>query len=466
MNELRNELKEKSPELYQAFEHSWNKALNEWLPALKSEDSYNSFPHFRNMENHLDRIILLIEKFYKSYDIHFELTAPEIYLILSSILFHDIGRILGKENHGFKSKNIIHKNFGELGVPSRELAQSLEKLCEYHDSVELSTQDKQLPTMSIVHIDPYGKVREQELASLLVLIDHMDSSFVRVVPEYIIPDEKTQAVGTFRRNIRGVYFDPDAQMVCTCLRDIDETNLYGKYEYQFDEYLDKETRKKLPNINLIEKCTYDLIKKNNKIEKIIKLRKDKIEDKVLGNIRLKPIDWLIFLKFITVKKKSENKPWSEEKISALVMHDVMINTQVLRRIRDDLSKIGIHARSWLIEKDEHLYNFVGDETYEPVFHKQSLIDIVKSMWELSVQIISTGYFSYETLASAVRDPNIKKVKKAVHRISILTQPMLDKKSKLKTAVWAGDSSWKWLIDKNLILDTKYKKKKNERNNYV
>jgi hypothetical protein len=100
MGRLRKILRETIPELADALERSWTIALDEWLAAMSpSSDSFNSYPHLRNHEKHLERIWLAYER-------HHGASAPpllspvEIYVMLSSILFHDIGRTLTSTDHG------------------------------------------------------------------------------------------------------------------------------------------------------------------------------------------------------------------------------------------------------------------------------------------------------------------------------------------------------------------------------
>ena len=57
MASLRDQLRENQPELFEAFLRSWQIAQNEWLPALApSSDSFNSYPHLRNLEGYLDHV--------------------------------------------------------------------------------------------------------------------------------------------------------------------------------------------------------------------------------------------------------------------------------------------------------------------------------------------------------------------------------------------------------------------------
>lgn len=107
MGYLRKRLSETIPALADALERSWAIVIDEWLPAMSPQmDSYNAYPHLRNHEKHLERI-------WFAYEEHHGASAPlllspiEIYVLLSSGLFHDIGRTLTGANHGDASQVII-----------------------------------------------------------------------------------------------------------------------------------------------------------------------------------------------------------------------------------------------------------------------------------------------------------------------------------------------------------------------
>lgn len=230
MDELRKRLKESCHELYQALENSWQVALSGWLPmvdaaaALKSRvsdytdlESFNSYPHLKNLENHLDRVILTYEQFHarKTQNQSYSMLSPvEIYVILASILFHDMGRIKDKKDHGTHTKEFLinQGRFAELGIPSLPLAKAVAKICEFHTKKDMSS-------LSTIAINPYGIIRCRELAALLLLIDEMDDTFNRVLRESLTQREELKA--GFRRNVNDVYIDPERQTVFTVVESRD-----------------------------------------------------------------------------------------------------------------------------------------------------------------------------------------------------------------------------------------------------
>jgi hypothetical protein len=244
MRRVRDRLKELDYKLYESLVRSHEIAWNEWLPALSvQQDSYNSFPHIRNLEMYLDTIVTAYEENSKR---EFFISAVEMYIILAAILFHDIGKINKKDGkpdiHASESSLIIcgnsvlvprgdktvsrqYKNdkvWASLGIPSYELALSIGKICEYHDIDKVKDEAKRKALRNIltsICIDAYGEVRQKALAALLTLVDHLDNTHTRIMPEYLRGAGEIKVVGAFRRVITGVYIDLKMHIVRTVLNE-------------------------------------------------------------------------------------------------------------------------------------------------------------------------------------------------------------------------------------------------------
>jgi hypothetical protein len=219
MHLLRERLRETIPELAAALDRSWTIALDEWLAAMSPQlDSFNAYPHLRNHEKHLERI-------WAAYQRHHGPTAQpllspiELYVMLSSILFHDIGRTRTSAHHGEASKVMIEDHRAELGIPSEALAKTIARISRFHDLPPDRMQDE-LQLLPTTAVDPYGEIREGACAALLTLIDYMDGTVTRTVPEYIRSMSDVAPVGAFRRVIRDVEIDFDGQMVKVALGDV------------------------------------------------------------------------------------------------------------------------------------------------------------------------------------------------------------------------------------------------------
>lgn len=224
MSTLRGILKELSPELSETLERNWAIAWDEWLPALGvKQDSFNSYPHLRNVESYLNDILIFPNT--KPPKLRVDLSPVEIYLLLASVLFHDIGRTKNEKvkSHATISREYLHdeRNSGRFGILSRELARSLGRICEFHDQKDPEyVQNRSKHNLGDLVIDPYGQIREIRIAALLYLADHLDSAFTRVLPTYLTEDTEMEVIGAFRHVIRGVKLDHTSRMVKTVLADL------------------------------------------------------------------------------------------------------------------------------------------------------------------------------------------------------------------------------------------------------
>ncbi|MBN1901496.1 hypothetical protein JW926_09270 [Candidatus Sumerlaeota bacterium] len=405
------------------------------------------------------------------------LSPIELYILLSSVLFHDIGRTketgktkgnitketLEKEmfNHAEESKKIIKERYTTLGIPSSELASSIGKICYYHDprNNDLARKD-----LSNIVISPYGRVRELLLASLLFLADHMDSAFTRVLPPYLRSDSSLEEIGAFRRLIQGVHFDPKARMIVTALSDISRNNdakKNGNSEKDAKPFFDALELKAKEDAN-----TQEELEKYVNGKKII----DEIKEKYIGYNKLKEnlkhcskISDVQLLKSAGLEIKDFNKietliskgllnvrytgkiRWPVSTLVAMVLGDVRSNDKALSKIRDDLEAMGIPIQKWFVEYKEKLYDESGKETIEPIFTHEYLEDVAKNMWDLSLQIFGSALFTFENLADSLSDPDIDRVRRAVKRISNLSRNASDNKDETKEPIWVGSTHWKWNV---------------------
>lgn len=464
---LRERLRQQSPDLYSALQRSWEIALNEWLPAVDANrGSTNSYPHLRNVERYLDHVIEAAEKDPES--AFKPLSEVETYMLLCSVLFHDIGRSQSTskhEAHGQLSYQLLKTRFPNLGIPSWEFAKTLAHICLYHDPGKGQTRASVARGLSTTIIDPYGPIREQLLAALLTLADCMDAAFTRMVPSYLLPDLSLGGVGLFRRTIRGVYFDPTAQMIRTVLtsgapQELDEQkhiltpNADRKAEWTRIRKLARIgvtsvlVRKKEADLRMIEKG-------------IAKKLGDALEDRLKVPMDLCPelhkkypyvcrllADGLMWIESAE-GKSSSGVSLSEEARIAAVLGNMREISETLADIRHHLISASIIVSAWLIEKDEHLFNTKGQQTYEPVFTRDYLKRVVEGMWYLSTHVFGVNQFSYEELASHLGEPRTSRVSMAVRRIGVVSQGVpykwkgRDSDGCNLAPVFVGSTHWAW-----------------------
>ena len=167
--------------------------------------SYNSLPHFRNIEYHLDA---LLNRAANSSATTLRLSPLELYLLLSSVLFHDFGRVYGDQDHADKSAKKLPELHHQLGIPTLELASSLSRIARYHDPFTAEDKSKDHTHREKVHeriklalrevrLEPYGIANELHVGTLLALADHMDASVRRAVPAMSSPKKTWDLRGPF-----------------------------------------------------------------------------------------------------------------------------------------------------------------------------------------------------------------------------------------------------------------------------
>ena len=88
MKTMEQELRQMNQNLYELYIRSYDLAVEQWLPQIKpSNDSYNSLPHLLGVKKRIERILYPEER-----DSSITLSACELYILLNSVLFHDIGK--------------------------------------------------------------------------------------------------------------------------------------------------------------------------------------------------------------------------------------------------------------------------------------------------------------------------------------------------------------------------------------
>jgi hypothetical protein len=459
---LRKELKSQNPTLYSAFERSLEIAMTQWLPNVtQNMDSYNSYPHIIGVEYHLDDI--LYRENIPSHII--KLNPTEIYILLCSVLFHDIGKAKPKDknnnnsnsnkqekqevNHSIESENLIKSKWAQLGIVSERLAMVIAPICRFHDDNSPVASEN---LRDVYEIDRYDPIRGRKLGALLKLADNLDDTFSRVVPlflfnkefieeynkaisealkndhnqeyinKHIKENDVLQTVGEFRMKIQSVQVDYETKMIRTVLdlhyfNKVDiytgsKENIYGKLH----EYLDKMI----------------------------------IGEKYSGTIK-------------------------ENCILFTIAKDVYKNNESLKEIRNELYAMHIPLDKWVIECDKHLYHikwegenildekekeeailkaksddyknekFDSFEIVEPVISYEYCSNVLNGIIRLSGSSFGKTFHTYEKLLRYVREDtaNIEKIKCAVKRLAVLLDYVEnEKKGEKGIKIYSDNIGWR------------------------
>ena len=167
------------------------------------------------------------------------MTSSEVYVLLCAILFHDLGRSYkGKYSHACESRITLAVHYKDLGLESEELALCIGRICHFHDPEDVDRgakissksngvkEDACPVQLRNVTITGYGVIREKLLGALLVLIDHQDGTFSRVLPHYVRMNNFGD-IGKFRARIPGIRVDFSSRMVVTAVINSLDTDVSG-----------------------------------------------------------------------------------------------------------------------------------------------------------------------------------------------------------------------------------------------
>jgi hypothetical protein len=135
-----------------------------------------------------------------------------------------------------------------------------------------------------------------------------------------------------------------------------------------------------------------------------------------------------------------------EVLLALLVKTAWESERKLWPSRHVLHSISVPTKTWLLEYKEHLYNANGEETFEPIFYKAYLERIADAMWNLSVSVFGHTAFSYETLAAQVRETDVDRVRRAVHRLFVVCEPARGASGGPASPFWQGRDHWRWSFE--------------------
>jgi hypothetical protein len=173
---LRDALRQESPELHASLMRSWDIARNQWLPTIVgNKGSFNSFPHLRNLESYANEVLAQTAAMSPKAEA-LQLNAIEKYLLLASILFHDIGRSKPKGDtpHAEISWKIIRKDFASLGIENERIAHIIADICCYHDCGKEAEARLDLNDHTV---GQYRDIHAKRIAVFLKFIDELDGAY-------------------------------------------------------------------------------------------------------------------------------------------------------------------------------------------------------------------------------------------------------------------------------------------------
>ena len=199
---LVDDLAQRNPVLYATYRKTEEVVINHWYPGISAKNgSTNSYPHVQGVIQQLSLVVYHPQ-------CAVTLSEAELYLLLTSVLLHDIGKVQQSENHGQRSQALIQSHWAELKIENEQMQRIIQTICLLHDrESDFREVYQRLPVDE--YIDRYGKVRPRLLGALLYLGDHMDNSYTRTMTQ--------EFTKHFRRSVLGVHFQPEQQLITTVI---------------------------------------------------------------------------------------------------------------------------------------------------------------------------------------------------------------------------------------------------------
>ncbi len=265
-------LQEKSPDLTAQLDLLKKRGLEVWLPMIHFDrGSHSGYPHIRNVERNADKLV--------PDNIKQEFSAGEIFLLLSSIFLHDIGKVVldnfygesrkvpcpapidsgacgnirvedaeGKKDpfckdlktlHIYYGEKIIRESWGMLGLPDERIAEYCATVVYCHGlDFPPDIKDGQYPcsknddikgNYKNTSLEPYGRLRIPLIASIIRLADETDNCWMRSVASYWLKNTGEDCFNTlvkaFRRWVEDVEFCHQGQCIIMHIPELKSENM-------------------------------------------------------------------------------------------------------------------------------------------------------------------------------------------------------------------------------------------------
>ncbi len=241
-NLLRQYEDEGRTDLYSAYNRMYAEALSSWLPQLgAAEGAHQGIPHIANVEAHIEAAI--------PEGVKKNLIPTELFLLLASILLHDIGKIRAEgendaptKGHAKLSCLEIQEQWPYLRIPRRRLAKWCAILacshawktpkppsgCEFRagNGCDFHCEPGRFSDLSLTPDTEEGRVRLAWIASLLRLGDEVDNKETRAIVHWLreVPvrrcdaedkenARKTHGAKEWRGQIQWIDFDAVGQCI-------------------------------------------------------------------------------------------------------------------------------------------------------------------------------------------------------------------------------------------------------------
>jgi hypothetical protein len=292
------------------------------------------------------------------------------------------------------------------------------------------------------------------------------------------PCEKTQfrilsrSVEEFRENLLAIF---QCYLINTRKLTYDETDIdcrYLKYSEKPFQAEVKPTEVKPDKFKNVLEELYDIVRYSSEsgdigdIDDHSKYLIDDLSRQVASyrnsrkQHKIKTVDFklassMIFMEWLSKDIKSKNKN--------------------LKRISDGLGKLNIPLTAWLIEYNNHLFDADWNLCLEPILDINLMEKMLDKIFEITRMLhVEDSYFKWETLAAAVSDHKLNRVKTGAERLASLiwiyqnlqeiNQEISNEKNKNPRYKFGENDQFTWHYGDVLMADLRYKRKHASNNN--
>ncbi len=438
--------------LHGEFEIIEGKAKDTWVSLMgHDKGSHSGSTHLKGTE---DLISHVLEKM-----AYIELSSVESFVLLCSVLLHDIGKIVdhsaalkldkdpfvkrsmlapflkGKSvetlHHGIVSAAFILKNHESLGFSDFGIAECVAIVCAAHN-LNTANELKKEGVLGNRFLDQYGRIRMSALCALLALGDELDNSYHRATPEWIKPSkDETNTKRELRAKLSGIEISKCGKLLVVHLsRDLYEPYIEdpGKPEKDMEPYKSNLLRYVIEDLlnkqQLLDSWRDEFFKMHIHLHGValnvnghlldLRLGQDNPAAHETGK-RLKLSLNLTYPAFNELLRKCDLK---EYRIKKILSAENKCEIEVIAR---EYSNAMTFLASVLGKKEWYLNLSSLKLAVEPNIGQMKVERVLHTALQLSLRSFGLTTFPWETLASEAGIQHLDEIRLIFHRLSMLSE---------------------------------------------
>ena len=239
---FRDVLRSQRPALADQLVRMEEVANRVWIPHMRPDaGSHAGWNHLKNVERNADKMIPDMQKE--------RFSSGEIFLLLSAVLLHDVGRVAasattcpfdanyccanrGREDklHPCWSELLIRQHWNRFGLPDDHIANYCALLSAWHGMAKPPSPEEpckhQRDTKAffvVESLEPYGTLRLPLVSAILRIADETENNWTRAIDPIwlnLASDRSQDLYKAFRRGIEDIEFCVAGQAVIYYVPDL------------------------------------------------------------------------------------------------------------------------------------------------------------------------------------------------------------------------------------------------------